>query len=160
VDEIAVQARGDELGRVADSAIRRHWQFPRRCEHEARFHCRAPFSPWPIRRNRHRHAAAETRHLRDGRNVLQRCFERRHTLTWGGRNGINDQQTRCTIGEIGKIGSVYSLRRSCSSVRFGGSFSDRVRVTVHGPDAFTLRTRADLGTVDRLFRYCGPKAQL
>ena len=79
---------------------------------------------------------------------------------WGGNNGINVQQIGCEINTLTREGSSYSLQRTCTSGRFGGSFEDRVKVTIFNRTSFTFHGRASLGMQDRRFRYCGPKVQL
>jgi hypothetical protein len=74
---------------------------------------------------------------------------------WGGRNGINDQQTSCRIDRLMKAGSTYSLQRTWRSLRFGGTFHDRMRITVANRRAFAISGRGD----PRTFRYCGPRVQ-
>jgi len=78
---------------------------------------------------------------------------------WGGISGINDQQTICKINRLAKEGSTYSLQRNCTSVRHGGSFNDRVKVTVFKRTSFTFHGRAAIGTQTTRFRYCGSKVQ-
>lgn len=78
---------------------------------------------------------------------------------WGGINGINDQQTVCKINGLSKEGATYSLQRTCTSIRYGGSFKDRVKVTVFKSTSFTFNGPAALGTQIGRYRYCGLKVQ-
>jgi hypothetical protein len=78
---------------------------------------------------------------------------------WGGHNGINDQQTGCEIASLSKAGSDYSLKRTCTSRRFGGSFEDKVKVTISDRTTFVIERRTPLGNQVRKFRYCGPEVQ-
>jgi hypothetical protein len=78
---------------------------------------------------------------------------------WGGNNGINDQQTGCTIKSLRKVGATYALNRTCRSVRFGGSFKDRVKVTVLDRTTFLMQGRVPVGPGVRRFRYCARKVQ-
>jgi len=73
---------------------------------------------------------------------------------WGGRNGLNIQQAGCAIRAVTRRGTVYSLSRRCRSIRFGGVYSDRISVRIHGRTAFTLL--ASPPGQDWRFRYCGP----
>jgi hypothetical protein len=79
---------------------------------------------------------------------------------WGDRNGINDQQTGCEITNLKREGSTYSLKRNCTSGRFGGSSHDEVKVTIMSGTSFVFHPWAALGLPSRTFRYCGPKVQL
>lgn len=82
------------------------------------------------------------------------------TLSYsGGDNGINDQQTSCKINGVKKDGSTFSLKRTCASVRFGGSFDDQVKVKVFDRTSFKIYGRVSLGTQTQTFRFCGPKVQ-
>jgi hypothetical protein len=78
---------------------------------------------------------------------------------WGDDNGINDQQTRCKINTLEKHGSVYSLKRRCTSVRFGGSFDSQVEVTIVNPTAFRIQEPAPSSGEAPTYRYCGPQVQ-
>ena len=78
---------------------------------------------------------------------------------WGDRNGINGQQTRCEITNMKRDGSTYSLKRKCTSVRFGESHYDAVKVTVISPTSFAFHPSAEFQLPSRTFRFCGPKVQ-
>jgi hypothetical protein len=79
---------------------------------------------------------------------------------WGEDNGINGQQTACKITAMHRDGPLYSVNRTCTSLRFGGSFNDHVKITVLNQRVFKLRARRAHGATERMFRYCGPKVQL
>jgi hypothetical protein len=78
---------------------------------------------------------------------------------WGKDNGINGQQSGCKITAMRRDGRAYSVNRKCTSLRFGGSFNDHVKLTVFNQTSFKLRARGALGTTERMFRDCGPKVQ-
>ena len=78
---------------------------------------------------------------------------------WGGLNGINDQQTGCEITNLKQDGSSYALQRNCTSVRFGGSVHDEVKVTILSRTSFVFHPSVALGLPSRTFRYCGHKVE-
>ena len=78
---------------------------------------------------------------------------------WGGKNGINDQQTSCKINSLKKDGSTFLLTRTCTSGRFGGSFDDQVNVKILNRTKFNIYGRASLGAQTHTYRYCGSKVQ-
>lgn len=73
---------------------------------------------------------------------------------WGGDNGINSQQTSCKIGALSRNGSIYTIKRTCTSLRFGDSSEDEAQVTISDPKSFTFSNRFWIEA--RSFRYCGP----
>jgi hypothetical protein len=78
---------------------------------------------------------------------------------WGRGNGINYQHTRCEITTLNKGGSTYSLKRKCTSIRFGDSYRDEVRVTILSRTSFVFHPTTALERPSRTFRYCGPKVE-
>ena len=70
---------------------------------------------------------------------------------WGEDNGLNLQRVSCRIDRLSRDGSVYIVHRQCRELRHGGTFSDRVRVTVLSRTSFSLNGRT--------FRFCGSTVQ-
>ena len=78
---------------------------------------------------------------------------------WGGRNGINDQQTRCEVASLKQDNSTYTLKRECTSVRFDDSYQDDVKVTILSRTSFEFQPSEADRLPSRTFRYCGSKVQ-
>jgi hypothetical protein len=80
---------------------------------------------------------------------------------WGSRNGINVSKAACTIKALKRRGQNYALRRACRDV-YGGSWHDRLKITVLTRTSFIIRTEwnwTGLPPQETTVRYCGPKVQ-
>jgi len=77
---------------------------------------------------------------------------------WGEDNGINVSKADCTIKAHSRHGRDYELRRACRDIH-GGSWQDRLNVTIRGPKSLIIRHRSGLDPRDVTYRYCGPKVQ-
>ena len=77
---------------------------------------------------------------------------------WGNDNGINASRVECRIFKLRRLGQIYSLRRVCGEVQYGGRFKDEARITIHSRTSFTTHGLWDQG-INRTYRYCGPKVQ-
>jgi len=77
---------------------------------------------------------------------------------WGGRNGLNVSRAECTIRRFDRRGSVFTLDRRCRELHSGGSFSNRIRISITGRNAFTLLPPSAAG--GRRYLYCGPRVRL
>jgi hypothetical protein len=79
---------------------------------------------------------------------------------WGGDNGINDQQTSCTIARLVREGRTYTLTRSCKWHDEGKAYRDHAVVTITRAATFTfsiveLHPRPE----PTPYRYCGARVQ-
>ncbi len=69
---------------------------------------------------------------------------------WGGNNGLNISQAGCTIKQMTRKGSIYTLTRSCSGPH-QDTTEDTVEVVITNPKTFSLDGIS--------YRWCGMKVE-
>ena len=75
---------------------------------------------------------------------------------WGGNNGINDQQDRCSIRWQRVRGSEHRISRSCRNIRFeDGSYRSGITINVRNATSFAIRRDVDRLRRD-VYRFCRP----
>jgi hypothetical protein len=78
---------------------------------------------------------------------------------WGADNGLNIAKVACRIDRMSRSGPAFAMWRTCHEIVKGGSFRDRINITIFDRASFSIRGQASFATEPRLLHYCGPKVE-